>query len=193
MVSPRSPTHATDVLTAYFPPGACFSDLDASAQNCTGTSITPSFGAVYSASSIPTTTASRLPYSFPIFPTALVLSIVTLSATLILLIALNFPRRKGAPTTPLRRQLSLLAAGLTAIAFALGLSATIAQWSSLNGVIDAMDYKSSGPLSAVEMGSAFSWLWAVWSLVGLTLVGWGVMGVEKEEQDAGEERGKSIV
>ncbi|ORY80193.1 hypothetical protein BCR35DRAFT_331839 [Leucosporidium creatinivorum] len=172
--------------------GACYSNGTSSSSKCSGTSMTPSFASLYSTSSITSSTASQLPFSFPIFPTALLLCILLLAATLVLLAALNFPRRKCAGSTPLRRRLLLMAAGAASLAFVLGLSATISQWSSLNGVADGVDLSSSGELREVKVGSAFKLLWAVWTMVGLTLVGWGVQSAEKEVEGGMQNR-KSFV
>ena len=156
--------------------------------HCTGSSMTPSFASVYSSSSLPSSTASQLPFSFPLFPTALVLCTLFLTTTLVLLAALNFPRRRAAGPSPLRRTLLLIAAG----AASLGVAATISQWYSLNGLADGVDLGKDSELAEVKVGSAFRLLWAVWILVGMTLVGWGVAGVEKE-QEGGREKRKSLV
>lgn len=46
----------------------------------------------------------------------------------------------------------------------------------------------------VEIGSGFKLLWVAWSLMGLAVVGWGVQGREKQEQEgSGSKDEKSVL
>lgn len=108
-----------------------------------------------------------------------------LTVILAALAFLHFPRRKVAGAPQGLRTVLLVAVGSSIATLAVGLSASLAQWSSLTKMVERAEGVE------VEIGSAFRLLWVAWVLLGLTVVGWGVQKREKEEQV--EKDAKSVV
>ncbi|GAA5896625.1 hypothetical protein JCM5296_004192 [Sporobolomyces johnsonii] len=177
-------TTKENVSVVLGPLGACYrltNDTPSSLPNynCTKPTPTPFFAPLYTSLGLsPTSPSSPLPLSFPLFPTALLISTLLLSLSILTSIGLTFPQRHRTSSTdrPTQHAKTLLsiAGGFLVAAFVLEAVATSAQFATLGPYRDVVEGTSSFGVERVALGRAWGLLWAAWGLVGGTIVVGGV-------------------
>ncbi|KAL8286233.1 hypothetical protein RQP46_004721 [Phenoliferia psychrophenolica] len=109
---------------ALGPLGSCIRNTSFTHNStCTSPSLTPVFARTYTRLSIPTALIPTLPFSFPLFPTSLVLALVLQALALGLLAIPALPRRAidaTAASNQLRKSLGIHGAFFEVLVIALG-------------------------------------------------------------------------
>jgi hypothetical protein len=206
-------TAAVSQVNAFFslgPLGSCFVLPTAQNNNprlkCSSTSMVPYFISLYQKFNLPfQSTTLGLPLTFPLFPFLLMITVILTFFSFVFFFLSSLPHHvkprpesEGVPTQFLTRLLNstrfLLHLALLNLSLALfiGLIITISLRIQLGDVVSnfrdlrsVLDQNVNVLVDQADLGSAFGWLWAAWTLLAVS----GLMGIwrvirNKEEVDA---------
>lgn len=152
---------------------------------CTSATFTPVFLPTYTSLSISNSVAATLPFSLPLFPSSLLLTLLLQSLAITLYAFHSFPRHSLATDSALahRRALGIYSVLIQLLAVSVGFAASVSQRIVLDRAVGVW---GEGSEIVVSIGRGFGLLWAALAF-GVVGEGWALVAALRSGKGGDEE------